>query len=150
MSPAPEVKRITPEEAKALLDSEEGYSYLDVRTVEEFEAGHVVGAKNIPYLERDPARGMAVNPRFAEVVGKNFGKDAKLICGCQKGGRSFKATETLLAAGFQNAVDMRGGYGGETDQFGRVTFAGWAPRGLPTSTESAPEDRYDSLKATAK
>jgi rhodanese-related sulfurtransferase len=34
-----EIKRITPEEAKELLDSNSGYVYLDVRTVPEFDAG---------------------------------------------------------------------------------------------------------------
>lgn len=145
-----EVKRISPEEAKALLDSGQGYRYVDVRTIEEFARGHVSGAKNIPYLERDMERGtMTLNPEFAQVVEKNFGKDAKLICGCQMGGRSFKATQSLLAAGFQNVVDMRGGFGGEIDSSGSMTFPGWARLGLPTSTESAPGDRYEDLKATA-
>jgi rhodanese-related sulfurtransferase len=145
-----EVKRIAPEQAKALLDSGDSYTYLDVRTVEEFDAGHPKGAKNIPFLERDPLRGMTINSRFAEIVGQNFSKDAKLICGCQKGGRSFKAAETLLAAGFQNVVDMRGGYGGETDHCGCTTFAGWAERGLPTAMESTPEDRYEHFQKQAK
>jgi rhodanese-related sulfurtransferase len=43
-----EIKRITPEQTKELLDSNTGYIYLDVRTVPEFDAGHVPGAKNIP------------------------------------------------------------------------------------------------------
>ena len=143
-----EVKRIAPEEAKALLDAGQGHVYLDVRTVEEFDAGHVPGAKNIPFVERDPLRGgMAPNPQFVNIVEGNFPKDAKLICGCQRGQRSYRATEALLAAGFENVVDMRGGYGGETDQCGCMVFPGWAPRGLPTSTASAPDDRYDSLRS---
>lgn len=143
-----EVKRIAPEEAKELLDSGQGYVYVDVRTVAEFDAGHVPGAKNIPLLDLDPMRGsMAPNPRFVEIVERNFPKDAKIICGCQRGGRSYKATETLLAAGFTNVVDMRGGFGGEMDQCGCLIFPGWAPRGFPTSAASSPEDRYESLKA---
>ena len=143
-----EVKRITPEEAKALLDAGQGYVYLDVRTAVEFDAGHVPGAKNIPFLDFDPLRtGMAPNPDFVEIVEKNFPKDAKLICGCQRGQRSYKAAEVLLAAGFTNVVDMRGGFGGEMDQCGCMVFPGWAPRGLPTSTDSAPDDRYEALKS---
>ncbi len=38
-----EIKRITPEEAKELLDSKKGYLYLDVRSVQEFDTGHVPG-----------------------------------------------------------------------------------------------------------
>jgi rhodanese-related sulfurtransferase len=143
------VKRITPDEAKELLESGQGYVYLDVRTANEFGAGHVPGAKNIPYLDVDPMRGgMAPNPEFVSIVERNFPKDANIICGCQRGGRSFKATEALLAAGFQNVVDMRGGYGGEMDNCGCTIFPGWAPRGLPTSSESKPEDRYESLKGS--
>ena len=143
-----DVKRIHPAEAKNLLDSEGGYVYLDVRTVNEFDAGHVPGAKNIPFLDMDPMRGgMAPNPQFVEIVAKNFPKDAKIICGCQRGQRSFKATEALLVAGFTNVVDMRGGYGGEMDHCGCVVVPGWAPQGLPTSAESKPEERYESLKA---
>ena len=143
-----DVKRITPEEAKSLLDSGDGYVYLDVRTMNEFDAGHVPGAKNIPFLDMDPMRGgMAPNPQFVEIVAKNFPKDAKIICGCQRGGRSFKATEMLLAAGFTCVVDMCGGYGGEMDNCGCVVSPGWVPLGLPTSAESVAEDRYDSLKS---
>jgi rhodanese-related sulfurtransferase len=142
-----DVKRISPEEAKSLLDSRE-YTYIDVRTVEEFNDGHVPGAKNIPFLQRDPMRGMAVNSQFTTVTERNFGKNAKLIVGCQKGGRSFKAAETLLAAGFTNVLDMRGGYEGEMDHCGCVVFPGWAPRGFPTSTDSSLEDRYDHLQSS--
>ena len=139
-----EIKRITPEEAKELLDSKKRYLYLDVRSVQEFDTGHVPGAKNVPLLE--PSMGhMQVNPHFVEVVEANFGKDAKLVVGCQKGGRSLKATEILKGAGFKDVVDMRGGFGGETDDAGHLTFPGWAPRGLPISKESAAEDRYERL-----
>jgi len=136
-----QAKRITPEEARELLDSNTGYIYLDVRTVPEFEAGHVPGAKNVPVVEPDAYGRMQVTARFVEVVEKNFGKDVKCITGCQRGGRSLKAAELLLAGRFSNVVDMRGGFGGEVDQMGRLTFPGWAPRGLPSTTDSAPQDR---------
>ena len=44
------VKRISPEEARDLMDKE-GYVYLDVRSVPEFAAGHPTGAYNIPLLD---------------------------------------------------------------------------------------------------
>jgi rhodanese-related sulfurtransferase len=138
------VKRITPEEAKKLLDQGKDYIYLDVRTVQEFDSGHVPGAKNIPLLE--PAMGrMQMNPKFVEIVEANFGKDQRMIIGCQKGGRSLKAAEMLQDAGFKNIVDMRGGFGGETDEGGHLVFPGWAPRGLPVSQQSSAQDRYESL-----
>ena len=140
-----DIKRVTPEQAKELLDSNGGYIYLDVRTVPEFEAGHVPGAKNVPVVEPDVFGRMQLNPQFVQIVGSNFGKNANYITGCQKGGRSLKAAELLLADGFTNVIDMRGGFGGETDEMGRLTYPGWAPRGLPTSRESPPENRYENL-----
>jgi rhodanese-related sulfurtransferase len=128
------VKRIAPDDAKKLLDSGSGYVYLDVRTVPEFEAGHVPGAKNVPVFEPDRHGRMGPNPRFVEIVETRFGKDARYIVACQMGGRSLHAAEMLVAAGFTDVADMLGGYG-----------QGWAPRGLPTTCESAPEDRYDAL-----
>lgn len=142
------VKRISPEETKQLLDSDPEYIYLDVRTVQEFDAGHVPGAKNIPLME--PAMGrMHLNPHFVEMVEGNFGKEVKVIVGCQVGGRSLKAAEMLLNAGFSKVLEMRGGFGGESDASGHLLFPGWAPRGLPVSYESAPEDRYETLSKAA-
>ena len=43
-----DIKRIDPEEAGGRLDSEQGYICLDVRTEEEFAAGHIPAAVNIP------------------------------------------------------------------------------------------------------
>lgn len=139
-----EIKRIEPEKAKKLLDSGD-YTYLDVRTVPEYEAGHVPRAKNVPVVEPDPMGRMQANPQFVEVVEKNFGKGAKLIVGCQKGGRSLKAAQILQQAGFQNVVDMRGGFGGETDPMGQITFPGWKPRGLPLCQDCSPADGYAAL-----
>lgn len=138
------VKRISPEETKELLDKDPEYIYLDVRTVPEFDAGHVPGAKNIPFME--PAMGrMHLNPQFVQIVEANFGKGAKMIVGCQVGGRSLKAAEMLLNAGFTSVLEMRGGFGGESDPTGHLVFPGWGPRGLPVSYESAPDDRYETL-----
>lgn len=129
------LQRIEPEEAKRLLDEGE-HVYLDVRSSGEFESGHVPGAINIPLLERSPAGpGMIENPDFLDQVEARFGKDDRIIVGCLRGGRSMKAAQLLIATGFTNVVDMRGGYDGEVDQAGNVTYPGWARRGLPTTTE---------------
>jgi rhodanese-related sulfurtransferase len=49
-----QLKRMSPEEAKTLLDSSSGHIYIDVCTTHEFDAGHAPGAKNIPVLEPGP------------------------------------------------------------------------------------------------
>src|ERR1700737_5146887 len=97
-----EITRILPEQAKELLDSNTGYIYLDVRTVPEFNAGHVPGAKNIPVVEPDASGRMLLNPRFVEIAEANFGKDVKGITGSQKGGRPKKPGEFRRTPGSPN------------------------------------------------
>ena len=64
-----DLKRIDPEEAQKLLDSGDGYVYLDVRTEEEFRAGHVPGAANVAVMVANPAGpGMIPNLEFVEQV----------------------------------------------------------------------------------
>ena len=63
------VKRVTPSEAAALLA--EGWSYLDVRSIPEFEEGHPAGAANVPLLHFTGGR-MSPNGDFQKVVAANF------------------------------------------------------------------------------
>ena len=48
------VKRVTPTEAAALVN--EGWIYLDVRSIPEFELGHPAGAVNVPLLHMPAGR----------------------------------------------------------------------------------------------
>ena len=59
----------------------EGWIYLDVRTVEEFDQGHAADAYNVPFAFRDPALGMAPNPEFAAVVKRQFTFESRLVLG---------------------------------------------------------------------
>ena len=129
------VNRVSPEDAKKLVD-EEGYTYVDVRTEAEYAAGHAQGAHNVPLLHAG-ARGMEPNPDFLEVMSGAYPKDAKLVVGCKSGGRSLKAAQQLLSAGYTNIVDQRAGWDGSRDSFGAVTEGGWSTRGWPTETATA-------------
>ena len=100
-------KRINASDAKQLQD--QGWTYLDVRTEGEFEAGHPQGAVNISFAR----------PDFIEQVKARFQPDAKLVIGCQMGGRSMRATAALEQLGYQQLADNTGG------------FEGWAQAKLP-------------------
>jgi rhodanese-related sulfurtransferase len=139
-------KRVLPAEAAGLLA--EGWIYLDVRSIPEFDQGHPVGATNIPLLHFEGGR-MQPNPAFQQVVDASFPKDAKLVIGCKSGGRSLQAAGLLAAAGYTEIVDMRGGFGGERDALGRVNCAGWAEAGLPVATQAEPGKAYAELAAKA-
>lgn len=124
--------RISPEDARQLLNSNQGYVYIDVRTQAEFQAGHVPGARCVPVME--PQGGMmAPNPHFVEQVAALVPKDGRVIVGCQHGIRSQRAAQALAAAGFLHVADMRGGFEGEVDHCGCLTYPGWSALGLPVS-----------------
>lgn len=136
-------KRVSPHEAKALM--EEGWTYLDVRTPAEWAAGHPPGAPNVPWAFSGTA-GMTPNPDFVTQVEKLYGKDAKLLLGCRSGGRSLKAAQALLGAGFTSVIDQRAGWEGPRDSFGKVTEKGWSLEGLPSET-ATPGQSWDELKS---
>ena len=74
------VERISPKESHDLMEND-GYTYVDVRSVPEFEAGHPAGAVNIPWAFANPAGGMTPNPDFLDVMKKMFTTDAKIVFG---------------------------------------------------------------------
>jgi rhodanese-related sulfurtransferase len=127
-------KRVSPPEAADLL--KQGWRYVDVRSIPEYDEGHPQGAANVPLLHMQGGR-MAPNPDFQRVMEANFPKDSKLVIGCKSGGRSAQAAALLEASGYSSVVDMRGGFGGERDMMGRVTTAGWAEAGLPVEKVTA-------------
>jgi rhodanese-related sulfurtransferase len=137
------VKKVSPAEARALMERE-GYVYVDVRSVPEFEGGHPEGAYNVPFAHATPG-GMRPNEDFVRVMEAAFPKDAKLVVGCLMGGRSARACAALEAAGFTALVDQRAGWGGAKDAFGRVTDAGWSAQGLPSGHGPDAERGYEAL-----
>ena len=137
------VKRVSPQEADALV-KDEGYAYLDVRSIPEFDTGHPAGAYNIPLMHASPS-GMRPNGDFLPVVTATFSKDAKLVVGCKTGGRSLRAAQGLLDAGFETVVDQRAGFQGTRDPFGQVKEAGCQGAGLEVATEAEPDRSYEAL-----
>ena len=128
-------KNLDPEQAKQILDSDSSAVYIDVRTEQEFLNGHVPKSVNIPVVWPDPAtRQMKPNPDFVKSVSGQFGKDKRIIVGCQAGGRSQLAANLLDQEGFQDVSNMQGGFGGARDPMGRVITPGWAQLGFPIET----------------
>jgi len=141
------MKQVSVSEARAL--QQEGYTYVDVRTTGEFACGHPAGAVNIPIIEPDEETGqMQPNPDFVRVMSGVFPLEAKLLIGCQTGGRSMRAAHMLAAFGFSDVANVRGGFGGSGGAFGGGD-PGWAPSGLPVATEAEPGEGYRALLAKA-
>ena len=88
---------ITAQEAKVIMDSQEDYTILDVRTQEEYDQGHIPGAILIPDYEIEEK---------AEQVLQD--KDQLLLVYCRSGRRSKLAAEALVALGYTNIKEFGG------------------------------------------
>ena len=130
------------------LQNEGDHAYVDVRSVPEYENGHPAGARNVPLLHLNPQSGsMQPNPDFVAVIRANFEPGAKLLIGCQMGGRSTQAGQVLLAAGYEDVTNVLGGYGGARDRVtGQPVNEGWVDAGLPTEQETPTGRGYDELR----
>lgn len=138
------IQRVSPQEALRLV-GEEGYTFVDVRSVPEFEAGHPAGAYNIPWAHA-VGGSMQPNADFLAVMAKRFPKDTRLLLACRSGARSMRAAEALEAAGYTQLVDQRAGWDGARDAFGRVQEPGWSGAGLPSASGPDAERGYDAVK----
>ena len=88
---------ITAEEAKQIMDTEEGYIILDVRTQEEYDQGHIPGAIVISHEE------------IAEKAEKVLtDKEQLILLYCRSGRRSKIAAETLAELGYTNIKEFGG------------------------------------------
>lgn len=134
-----DIPQTTPPEAYEILVHDATAVYLDVRTEAEFEAGHPAGAHNVPVVFFDPRGGPPTpNPDFVATVERRIPRRAKLLVGCQAGGRSQHACELLAQAGFPDVANVRGGFGGARDASGRVVVPGWHEAKLPVETGKDP------------
>ena len=81
----------------AMMEAESGYIILDVRTPEEFAAGHIPGAINVP----NETIGSAQIPELPD-------KDQLILVYCRSGNRSKQASEKLALQGYTNIVEFGG------------------------------------------
>ncbi len=82
------------EEARALVN-QQGALLLDVRTPEEFSAGHIDGATNIPVQELE-----------ARLTSFPARKDQGVVVYCHSGRRSANAVGILTKAGYTRVSDL--------------------------------------------
>lgn len=90
---------ITSQQLSEYLSSGEDFFLLDVRTEEEYQAGHIQGAQWFPrgkleYYVQD----LITDP------------ESRVVLYCRTGGRSALATLTMQDMGYTNVVDLNGGF----------------------------------------
>ncbi|MFO1407567.1 MAG: rhodanese-like domain-containing protein [Steroidobacteraceae bacterium] len=107
------VAQLTPAQFDELKAKGDGSVLLvDVRTPEEYAAGHIPGAVNIPYDQ--------VAKRLSEIP-----KDDEVVLYCHSGRRAGLAATTLEAEGYTKLAHLVG------------DMQGWTAAGLPVEVAAA-------------
>ena len=88
---------ITAEEARQIMDSEDGYIILDARTQEEYDQDHIPGAIVISHEE--------IMEKAEDVL---TDKDQLILVYCRSGRRSKIAAEALVELGYTNIKEFGG------------------------------------------
>ena len=90
-------RSITMDEAVNMMAQETGYIILDVRRPDEFAAGHIPNAINVP------------NESISTVeIPELPDKDQLIMVYCRSGRRSKEASEKLVKLGYTNIVEFGG------------------------------------------
>lgn len=102
-SPASQVEKKTSHQLVDVAEAEKLIAdkkvvILDVRTPAEFAAGHLAGATNIDFKDKD----------FQAKLGQ-LDKNQPYLVHCGAGGRSAKACEAMSGFDFKSVYDLKGG-----------------------------------------
>lgn len=100
-------EKISMSEGLARMESDENYILLDVRRADEFEAGHIPSAVNLPNEEI----GTEEIPSLPD-------KAQTIYIYCRSGNRSKQAADKLLALGYTNLIE----FGGIIDYTGELEY----------------------------
>lgn len=84
-----------------MLEANKNIVVLDVRTPDEFAAGHIPGAKNVNFS----------SPAFKAAVGA-LDRHQTYLLHCQAGGRSAKADTLMKELEFKSVLHLKEGFGG--------------------------------------
>ena len=90
-------RTISMQQLEHLLDGERTFTLLDVREQREHEAGHLLGAVNLPYEELDE-------------VESCISKDRPVVIYCAYGGQSLLAARELAGRGYDTVNALGGLY----------------------------------------
>ena len=90
-------RQITMTEAVKMMEKEANYVLLDVRTEQEFAAGHIPGAILVP----NETIGMQEIPLLPD-------KDQLIMVYCRSGNRSKQASSKLVQLGYTNIIEIGG------------------------------------------
>lgn len=92
------IKTVSADEFAEIIKSD-SIILVDVRTADEYNAGHIYGSKNIDVLKNN----------FEKTASSILSKDKTIAIYCRSGKRSMKAANILAKDGYK-VVNLRGGW----------------------------------------
>ncbi len=92
------IKTVSADEFAQIIKSD-SVILVDVRTADEYNAGHIDGARNIDVLKDD----------FNNIATTSLPKDKEIAVYCRSGKRSMKAANILAKDGFK-VINLKGGW----------------------------------------
>jgi rhodanese-related sulfurtransferase len=108
---AQQLGALAPQDAIRLMN--QGAAVVDLRAADEFAAGHISGARNIPAADIGNAAADAL---------KRY-KERPVVLYCERGSSAAGAVRTLAAQGFAKVFNLRGG------------LAAWRAENLPLARD---------------
>lgn len=93
-------KTLTPQQAKLRIEQNPAIVILDVRTQEEFDAGHIPDAVLLPVD--------LIEAKSAEVAKVLPDKNAEILVYCRSGKRAHRASQALADMGYTNIEHIGG------------------------------------------
>ena len=93
-------KTLTPQQAKLRIEQNPAIVILDVRTQEEFDAGHIPDAVLLPVD--------LIEAKSAEIAKVLPDKDAEILVYCRSGKRAHRASQALADMGYTNIEHIGG------------------------------------------
>ncbi|MBR5374992.1 MAG: rhodanese-like domain-containing protein [Paludibacteraceae bacterium] len=92
-------KNISPQEFHDMITKNPNLQVVDVRTPQEFAAGHIKGAQNVDFR----------SPDFEKNIAKAVKKRKTVLVYCRSGKRSLNAMNLMVKNGFKDVYNMEGG-----------------------------------------
>ncbi len=106
------IKECNVKDLKHKLENKEDFIFIDCREQDEWDQGHIEGAKLMPLSHFDVVH----LPNLTN-------KDAEIVIQCRSGARSLNLCQFLLSHGFKNLTNVRGG------------IMAWMNEGFPVNTK---------------
>ena len=138
------VENLAPKEAFQYLGDHKGAVRAAVRGRAEYAFdGHPPRAYTIPFMVWDPKGDrFEPNPHFIENLEARLDRETPILFLCRSGGRSARAAQTALSAGFRKVFNVSEGFEGKKDEKGHRTVNGWKNAGLPYTYQVTDRLRY--------